>query len=357
MCAANINKSCHRQSNIRQGGVAVVTALLLTTLAITIVASLFWQQQVQVRSIENQRMQLQKKWILRGAIDWARLILREDARHSTADYLGEPWAVKLENTRLDQYVEDGSTDARDSDATLSGQIVDAQASYNLNNLATNGKIDPREVAAFSRLLTNLHLPAGLATAAATAIAQTQPKVAQALVPDPNDTNKGGVPANPVNSPASGVTETNPTSSSSNTSVQFLRFTQVDDLLAVPGFTPEMLLSLRPYVVVLPRSGGITPVNVNTAPAEVISARIDGVSMGDAAQIVASRDTAFFATTTDFQHRFSDKTKNIGQTDVDIKTGFFVVNGKVKINRSTLDVSALVSRSTDGTTTVLWVREN
>ena len=39
-------------------GVAVVTALLLTTLAVTIVASLFWQQQVQVRSIENQRLQL-----------------------------------------------------------------------------------------------------------------------------------------------------------------------------------------------------------------------------------------------------------------------------------------------------------
>ena len=40
----------------RQRGVAVVTALLLTTLAVTIVASLFWQQQVQVRSIENQRL-------------------------------------------------------------------------------------------------------------------------------------------------------------------------------------------------------------------------------------------------------------------------------------------------------------
>jgi general secretion pathway protein K len=51
--------------SVRQHGVAVVTALLLTTLAITIVASLFWQQQVQVRSIENQRLQLQKKWIFR----------------------------------------------------------------------------------------------------------------------------------------------------------------------------------------------------------------------------------------------------------------------------------------------------
>ncbi|MFZ6861247.1 type II secretion system minor pseudopilin GspK [Undibacterium sp. Ji67W] len=341
----------------QQTGVAVVTALLLTTLAITIVASLFWQQQVQVRSIENQRMQLQKKWILRGAIDWARLILREDARHSTADYLGEPWAVKLENTRLDQYVEDGNTDARDNDATLSGQIVDAQASYNLNNLATNAKVDLREVAVFSRLLTNLRLPSGLATAAANAVAQTQPKIPQASVPDLTGNIPGNVPGNSVNNPASGPVETNPTSSSSNTSVQFLRFTQVDDLLAVPGFTPDMLRILRPYVVVLPRTGGITPVNVNTASAEVISARIDGVSMGDAAQMIASRDTAFFATASDFTHRFSEKTKNIGPSDVDVKTGFFVVNGKVKMNRSALDVSALVSRATDGTTTVLWVREN
>ena len=66
---------------LRQRGVAVITALLLTTLAITIVASLFWHQQVQVRSIENQRLQLQKQWILRGALDWTRLILREDARY------------------------------------------------------------------------------------------------------------------------------------------------------------------------------------------------------------------------------------------------------------------------------------
>src|SRR3978361_2400528 len=92
---------------MRQRGVAVVTALLLTTLAITIVASLFWQQQVQVRSIENQRLQLQKQWILRGALDWARLILREDARLTTADSLDEPWAVPLADTRLDQYVENG----------------------------------------------------------------------------------------------------------------------------------------------------------------------------------------------------------------------------------------------------------
>ena len=84
----------------RERGVAIITALLLTTLAITIVASLFWQQQVQVRSIENQRLQLQTRWILRGALDWGMLILREDQKFSkNVDHLGEPWAVPLAETR------------------------------------------------------------------------------------------------------------------------------------------------------------------------------------------------------------------------------------------------------------------
>src|SRR3954467_8133404 len=125
----------------RQRGVAVVTALLLTTLAVTIVASLFWQQQVQVRSIENQRLQLQKQWILRGALDWARLILREDAKYSSVDTLDEPWAVPLSETRLDQYVENGKADADAADASLSGTIVDAQSRYNLSNLSANGKVN------------------------------------------------------------------------------------------------------------------------------------------------------------------------------------------------------------------------
>ena len=131
---------CKFANRTRQRGVAVVTALLLTTLAVTIVASLFWQQQVQVRSIENQRLQLQKQWILRGALDWARLILRENARLSPMyDSLDQPWAVPLQETRLDQYVENNRADTEASDATLSGQIVDAQSMLNLDNLAANAR--------------------------------------------------------------------------------------------------------------------------------------------------------------------------------------------------------------------------
>ena len=44
-------------------------------------------------------------------------------------------------------------------------------------------------------------------------------------------------------------------------------------------------------------------------------------------------------------------------EVDTSTNYFVVNGKVKMNRSLMDVSALIERAEDASTTVLWVRDN
>lgn len=350
-----------RLSSSRQSGVAVVTALLLTTLAITIVASLFWQQQVQVRSIENQRYQLQKKWVLRGALDWAGLILREDKHTSPVDHLGEPWAVNLGDTRLDQYVENGKTDVEDSEATLSGQISDAQAKFNLTNLSSNGVVDLVELTAFAKLLTNLRIDSGLARQVASQVAMTQVKL------DPASAAQGGA-SNPVPGGAVGAQNNsddvanttkaggsaNPVlSASAQSEVQFLKFSQIDDLLAVPGFSPEVVARLRNYVTVLPRR---TKINVNTTSAEVLSARIENLSMTDAALMIASRDRAHFLEFAKFKLNFPDKIKDSAADLLDFQTDFFVINGRVKLNRSFLEVNALFERV--GTRTqVLWIKES
>lgn len=308
----------------RQRGVAVITALLLTTLAITIVASLFWQQQVQVRSIENQRLQLQKQWILRGALDWVRLILRADL-DKNADHLGEPWAVPLAETRLDEYVENGRADTEASDAALSGGIVDAQSRYNLNNLVQNGAVDPKELAVFARLLTNLQLNPSLAQATANLMLASRPK-----------------------------TTTGTQATMDESAPQPMPITHVDDLLAVPGFTPEILGKLRDYVVVLPKS---TQINVNTAPAEVLAARIDTLSLSEAARVVAERRNTWIRTEQDFIDRFtSEKGLGSGQGKISAKTEYFFVNGKVRLNRAGMDMQALIERQ-GNTLKVLWVRQN
>jgi len=306
-----------------QRGVAVIIALLLTTLAITIVASLFWQQQVQVRSIENQRLQLQKQWVLRGALDWAGLILREDAKYSSIDTLDEPWAVPLAEIRLDQYVENGSADADISDATLSGSISDAQARYNLTNLCPHGIIDPVEVAAFQRLLNNVHLNPALAQATADEMAAAQ--------------------NNSAASTASGNDQSAP---------QPMNLTQVDDLLAVPGFTPDMLDQLKDFVIFLPRA---TPVNVNTAPAEVLSARINGLALADAATLVTKRSSANFRDIPDFTNRLPGNPLSALAGTVSVMTNYFLVNGKVRMSRAELEMQALIERN-GTTTTLIWIRE-
>ncbi|MBC7404146.1 MAG: type II secretion system minor pseudopilin GspK [Cytophaga sp.] len=342
-----------------QSGVAVVTALLLTTLAITIVASLFWQQQVQVRSIENQRFQLQKKWVLRGALDWARLILREDLRTSRdkVDHLGEPWAVTLGETHLDQYVENGKSDTDDSEASLSGQITDAQSRFNLNNLASAGVPNLSEIAMFSRLLTNLRMDSTLAKSVAAMIASTQNKTdvagvgtgAGSEVPAPSTGVSSGTAL-----PGSATTVDDNAKSMSielNPEVQFLRFSQIDDLLAVTGFTPEMVVRLKEYVAVLPFK---TSVNLNTTSKEVLAARLD-ISPTDAALIVAGRDRAYFYGVVDFKARFPGKLGS-HENEISFFTNYFFVNGKVKLSRSALEINALIER-TDVATKVLWVREN
>jgi general secretion pathway protein K len=314
----------------RQRGVAVVTALLLTTLAITIVASLFWQQQVQVRSIENQRLQLQKQWILRGALDWASLILRADAYTSSVDHLGEPWAVPLEETRLDQYVENGRTDADASDATLSGSIVDAESRYNLTNLASGGKVNPVEVATFQRLLGLLQLNPALAQATADAVAAGQAKPTGAA---------GGADA----------------MSQSQSSARPMAFEYVQDLLAVPGFDVDTVNKLKDYVTILPNP---TPINVNTASAEVLAAQIDKLSLADAAALTATRDGGvYFRSISDFNTQLAARTSAATPSNIAVVTSFFLVNGKVRLSRAAMDMQALVERTNNRSTRVIWIRED
>jgi general secretion pathway protein K len=329
----------------RQRGVAVITALLLTTLAITIVASLFWQQQVQVRSIENQRLQLQKQWILRGALDWTRLILREDARFSQVDHLGEPWAVSLAETRLDQYVENARADSDVPDAAISGSIVDAQSRFNLANLSSNGTVNREEVAAFARLLSNVQINPALAQATADAMAAAQVKPAAPTGPRGSAGGAGG-------------TDTTGTPGSTSTAgqKQALDIAYVDDLLAVPGFTPEMLAKLKDFLVVLPGTG-LTTVNVNTAPAEVLAARIDTLSLSEAAVLVSTREKNWFRDVNEVSQRLG---RPIPQSQIGFKTNYFLVNGNVRLNRAALEMQALIKRSDAGpnpTTEVVWIREH
>jgi general secretion pathway protein K len=315
----------------RERGVAVITALLLTTLAISIVASLFWQQQVQVRSMENQRLHLQTKWILRGALDWATLVLFQDGiDHREYTSLDQVWATPLAETRLDQYVERERIEGENFAANLSGSITDACSRYNLLNLATSrGLPDENNVKIFTQLLRNVQLDPALARRVAGFVSSGLPA--------------GAPPENGVQLvPVTGAP---------------LRIMQVDDLLAVQGITPAIVERLRPFVTVLPDNK--TKVNVNTAPAEVLAAVVSDMSVSEANTLIVRRKQAAWRGTNYFTSELGGNRAPIGDS-VDVKSDWFLVDSHIRLDRAALDAQALIQRSGNllagGGPKVRWIRQ-
>ncbi|MGK5041506.1 type II secretion system minor pseudopilin GspK [Janthinobacterium sp. GB1R12] len=314
----------------RQRGVAVITALLLTALAITVVASLFWQQQVQVRSMENQRLRLQTQWAMRGMVDFARFWLRQDNPMLTA--LDGVWATPIEEARLDDYVDREKVDTEKFDATVSGRALDAQARFNITNLVdATGTVSKPYVQAYQRLLSNLQLDSSLAQATADAVLRARPKPRAAG-------SDGKTPAAPA---------------STGGGSEPVAFTQVEDLLAVPGYTPQIIEKLRDFIIVLPE---ITPVNVNTAPAEVLAA-VTMLSLSEASALTLSNPRKKFVDFANFKNNINGSV--IEGVELDVKSRYFLTVIRVRLDRAALDAVALVNRKTDPqrTTSLVWLREN
>lgn len=330
-----------RQAPLRRRprGAAVVTALLMVTLAVVVVSGMLWRQQVQIRAIENQRLLAQATWIERAAVDWARLILRDDQRRTNVDELGEPWAVPIAETRLSDFLGASlRTDIAGETSFLSGRVLDAQARLNLTNLvtwtATGGEgaqirrtasIDQAALAAYRRLLQTV----GLNPALAESTARYMVQAAQ------GGTTGGGSGARPLDS--------------------------VQGLLALPGYTPEMVAVLEPFVIVLPER---TLVNANTADAEVLAAVIDKLPVERARELVRQRDRAYFNNIGNLQTQLAAvapqaSTANLGNL-LDVRSHYFLVYGLVRHERARrLQVSLIFRGEPLGaanTTRVVWVQD-
>ena len=127
--------------------------------------------------------------------------------------------------------------------------------------------------------------------------------------------------------------------------------QVDDLLAVPGFTPLVLNAIRNHIIFLPRA---TPVNANTAAAEVLAARLPQLSLADANILITYRRRVSFRDLSEISERLP------GKPDMDpgllsVASSYFLVNGRVAIRQAGLQVQSLVERS-GAATHLLWMNQ-
>lgn len=322
-----------RRRHRSQRGAAVLMALFVAALATMIITGLFYRQFVLLRTIENQQLTSQSRLLLRGALDWGRAILREDANRSQYDALSEPWSQPLAETRLDQLGETASLAAL---ATIAGSMEDAQSRLNLRNLVENGQVVEKELQTLRRLVSLLQLPEQTADLIALRMAQAIPAVG------PSDESAAA-------SQADLAERERP---------RPLPLMLPQDIAGIIGIDPAAVPRLAPYIVVLDER---TAVNFNTASPEVIAARVPELTLAEARTLVAERDRlSYFNNTGEVRTRLGSKGTLVTDSEISTASRFFFIRGEVKLDRAITRMEALVKRAIPGqgqqAVAVLWTRE-
>jgi general secretion pathway protein K len=288
--------------------------MLTVTLVATLAAGAAWRQWQAIEVEHSERLRVQAGWLLTGALDWARLILREDGLNGGPDYLSEPWAVPLQESRLSSFLAGNNPSASSDDeaaenAFLSGAITDQQGLLNIGNLVQSAdSINPDAHRAFAKLFDTLGLPNQELLALEQGLLSAQ-------------THRGNAPVAPQ------------------------RWAELVNL----GLSPSTLDSLSAYATLLPTT---TTLNLNTASALVIQASIVGMDLASAQSLVNHRTASPFYTLADAQKWAGSLGTAINSTNHGVSSQYFQVVGRLRWDNNLIQETSLVWRN-GGSVNTLW----
>jgi len=303
-----MNRTRHASKRNRVGlprpsrGLALIIAMLVAALAATVAISLASAQAQWSAQVTHRRDRIQAQSIALAGVQWSRQILDADERTTTIDHLGEPWALPLPATP----VENGFVE---------GRIIDAQGMLNANDLAEG----PRQVSVrqrFERLFEMQQLSRSLIPALVDWV-------------DADDVPEAGGAED-----AWYRTATQPTLTPN------MPVLRSQELAAVRGMTPNAMERLARYVTTLPRA---TPLNVNTASPEVLAAAISNIEAAALATLIASRVAQPFASISDFRERLPANATIGEESMYTVKSKFFLVFVRARQGDTFAQAHALIER--------------
>lgn len=293
-----------------QRGLALIIAMLVAALAAAVAISVATAQAQWSAQVAHRRDRIQAESIVLAGIQWARQVLEADDRATAYDDLREPWALPLPQTP----VENGSVE---------GRIVDAQGMLNANNLA--GPRAATERTRFERLFAAL-------------------RIAPSLVPaiiDWVDTDDAPQPGGAEDAWYRSAPQPSLTANAAAI--------RVHELALVRGMTIAALGSLMRYVTALPVD---TPLNVNTAPVEVLAASMTNVEPGALAALIASRTQRPFTSISEFRERLPSGASIGDESLYTVKSRYFLVYVRARQGDTSAEARALIERG-GGWPRIVW----
>ncbi len=103
--------------------------------------------------------------------------------------------------------------------------------------------------------------------------------------------------------------------------------------------PEVVARLEPLLTLLPV---VTPVNLNTAPREVIAALFDGMDLASAQRLVQARQGAPLATSADAL-KYLPASISITAERASVISNYFYVTGRLRLDQHVLVQRSLIQR--------------
>ncbi|MFK7861826.1 MAG: type II secretion system minor pseudopilin GspK [Granulosicoccus sp.] len=272
----------------KQRGVAIITALLVIALGTITMVAISSSQQLDMQRERNEGLIQQARALGISGERFAAALLYRDVQadqRGNSDSLDDDWAQTIPPVPIDN-------------ASIQGCIVDMQGRFNLNNLVNaDGVVQPAYVQQFRRLLAEVNIDQTKADA-----------VVDWIDSDINFTNPDGAEDDYYTGLDVGYLAAN------------APFVSVTELQLVKGFSSaieeeaENFELLLPHIAALPTANGPTPMNVNTAPPEVLASLSEPVKF--AADVLSRWDTGNYEDYPECENIFDLESDNEPQTLAD-----------------------------------------
>ena len=324
----------------RQKGIALITSLLIVTLATTAAVTITSQLQREIRRSGNMLHYDQAYIYALAAEDFARYGLKLDHDAGKIDHLNELWHV----IPVAEEIEGG---------TLEGKLADLQGLFNINNLANKKATDLER---FKRLLENLEI--------------TQQDIQQitASLQDWMDADQTSMLAYGAEDDYyQGLAEPARPYLTANRLLSNL-----SELRLIKGFSAEVLTKMRINPSYDQETGEALPslfsalpeyteLNINTAPAEVLKSLDAKITDEIAQQIISRRDGSVleggdvtpFESIDDFKKYLgSIQLNNINVEALSVSTQYFLLTAKTTIGQMTMNLYSQLKRDDKGISSVV-----
>lgn len=297
----------------RQGGVALITVLLVFALVAILATEMLRRSQLNLRSVTNLIESRQAYYYALGGEAFARAVLARDVREDKGktDLLTEPWALLGERPPFEL--------AR---AEMVVTINDLQGRFNLNSVVdAQGQVRPERLAQLQRLLQVLNLDPAYAR-------QWQDWVDRDQERQPDGGEDGDYP----DYATAGGWEAD-----------------ISALRLLRTMRPEDFEKLAPHVTVLP---DVTPINVNTAGRAVLRALSPIMSESRASQVAARQQGKGYADVAEFME-LAGSGSDIEPDQLSVRSDYFEVLVTVKYQQQLQRLRTVLRRDREtGALTVI-----